>query len=113
MPSNKPIEERRRISRAVNKANKEIAIEMLESLDNSRLVMLDKALSRNEALTSTYGFPFGSMKVYKEGWYLTLEGTRSGFSIWAYDEDGTPVPARKPNDSQLNLLYEDSLTFND
>lgn len=105
--------DKRKMKQKTKQVNKEIAIDILQSLTPQQKVQLEKALDRNEALTSTFGLPFGTLRVYKEGWYLTCEGTRSQFSAWCSDNDGTLVPGRKPNERTLSFLYEDSLTFND
>jgi len=104
--------DKRKMKQKTRQVNKEIAIDILQSLTPNQKVQLEKVLDRNEALTSTFGLPFGTLRVYKEGWYLTCEGTRCQFSAWCSDNDGTLVPGRKPNERTLNFLYEDSLTFN-
>lgn len=47
----------------------------------------------------------------KEGWYITLQGTRCSFSVWADDNDGELVFHRKPNESKLHKLWEYDLHF--
>ena len=94
------------------KVNYDIAMEMLRSLSPGKKVQLDKMLSRNAALTSSYSCSAGTLRVYKQGWYLTLNATRSAFSVWMYDNDGEFVEARKPVESKLDFLYEQDLTFN-
>lgn len=103
-------QEMKRRTKAVNKS---IAYDMLDNLSPAKKAVLARALDRNEALTSTYAFPFGTLKVYKEGWLLECEGTRSGFSVWCFDNDGELIEGRKPADSKLNFLYKDSINFND
>lgn len=105
-------DQKRSARRAANRVNYEIAIDMLNNLSESKKVQLDKMLSRNEALTSSYSCSFGTLRVYKEGWYLTLQATRSQFSVWMYDNDGEFVEGRKPIESKLDFLYEQSLIFN-
>lgn len=104
--------EQKEMKRRGSKNNQELAYDMLEQLSPEKKIQLDKFLSRNEALTSTYGCSFGNLRVYKEGFYLTLEGTRSQFSVWYTDNDGELVEGRKPVESKLNFLYEDDLRFN-
>ena len=103
----------REAAKKTKQVNKELAIDMLKSLSDSKRAALSKALDRTSALTSTYAFPFGTLRIYKEGWYLTCEGTRSDFSVWFADNDGELVEGRKPSESKLSFLYEESLTFND
>lgn len=105
-------EDARNSKRIARKVNYDIAIDMLNSLSDSKKVQLDNMLSRNAALTSSYCCSFGTLRVYKQGWYLTLEATRSQFSVWMYDNDGEFVEGRKPIESKLDFLYEQSLIFN-
>ena len=110
---NKPLSaEQKEMRKASERNNQELAYDMLNQLSESKKIQLDKFLSRNEALTSTYGCSFGNLRVYKEGWYLTLDGTRSAFSVWYTDVDGELVEGRKPNESKLHFLYEQDLRFN-
>lgn len=104
--------EQKEMRKSGQKNNRELAYDMLEQLSDAKKAQLDKFLSRNEALTSTYGCSFGNLRIYKEGWYLTLDGTRSQFSVWYYDNDGELVEGRKPNESTLHFLYEEDLRFN-
>ena len=112
-PIRPEFEEQRKTSKAITRrVNYQLALDILNNLSESKKVQLDKMLSRNAALTSSYCCSFGTLRVYKEGFYLTLEATRSQFSVWVYDEDGELVEGRKPNESKLNFLYEQSLNFN-
>ena len=104
--------EQREMKKQTAKNNRELAYDMLENLSDAKKEQLDKFLSRNEALTSTYGCSFGNLRIYKEGFYLILDGTRSQFSVWYYDNDGELVEGRKPIESKLNFLYEEDLRFN-
>ena len=86
---------------------KEITMEMLSKLNGSKKDALIKALERNNSLTSTYGLSSCDMVIYKEGWYITLTGTRCSFSLFAYDRDGEiEIANRKPNESKLNKIYD-------
>ena len=105
--------DKQQMKKKTKAVNKQIAIDMLENLSPEKKVVLEKTLDRNEALTSTYALPFGNLRIYKEGWYLTCEGTRCQFSVWYFDNDGELVEGRKPAESKLNFLYEESLAFND
>lgn len=89
--------------------NNEIAMEMVSKLTGKKLMTLHKACERNMILTSTYGMGFAEMDVYKEGFYLTITGTRCKFSVYAEDRDGELVILdRKPNESKLHKLYTDN-----
>ena len=112
IPKKLPTPEQKEMRRKTTKTNQALAWDMLENLSDAKKVQLDKFLSRNEALTSTYGCAFGDLRIYKEGWYLTLDGTRSQFSVWYFDNDGDLVEGRKPNENKLSFLYEQDLNFN-
>lgn len=101
-------ESRRRVARV----NYSIAMDILENLSDAKKVQLDNMLSRNAALTSSYSCSSGDLRIYKEGFYLTLEATRSSFSVWVYDDDGELIEGRKPSESKLHFLYNQDLTFN-
>lgn len=90
-------------------SNKEIALEMLSNIPKSKKITLKKAVMRNWNFTSTYALPYGTMTVYKEGFYLQLEGTKCQFSVYAADDDGTLVVLKKkPAEKFLSRLYRDS-----
>ena len=94
--------------------NKSLVTDMLEALSNSKKAMLAKALERNCYLTSAYVLEHGTLRVYKEGWYLQLFGTKCTISVFFFDNDGVLVEAkRKPNENKLSFLYEESLHFNE
>lgn len=96
------------------KINKEIALEMLSQLPVNKINTLKNALNRNLILTSTYSLGQGALTIYKEGFYLTLDGTRARFSVFAFDNDGELVIAeRKPHETKLHKLYEDWLKFDE
>lgn len=79
---------------------------MLSEMPESKKETLRKACERNDYLTSFYGLSSNQViHVYKEGWYLQLDGTRCSFKVWAYDNDGEFVFARKPKESKLHKLY--------
>lgn len=86
--------------------NKEITIDIIRTLPQNKMEVLKKALYRNYLLTTTWELPSANLQVYKEGFYLTLLGTRCSFSAWVYDMDGELVHGRKPKN--LTLLYEDN-----
>lgn len=60
----------------MNKVNKEIAKEIIELVikDDKRKATLEKALERNFMLTSSYNMEELTLEIYKEGFYLILEG---------------------------------------
>ena len=92
---------------------KDIAIRTLEEMPESKKHVLLNALERNFELTSSWLLEHGTLTCYKEGWYITLQGTRCSFSVWAYDNDGELVFHRKPNESKLNKLWEYDLHFDE
>ena len=51
------------------------------------------------------------MHIYKEGFCLELFGTRCRFAVWADDDDSEFIFKRKPKESTLNKIYEQSLRF--
>lgn len=89
-------------------ANEEIALEMLKKLPEKKRATLVKAMERNFILTSEYYLSCGHMTVYKEGFYLELEGCRCKFAVYAKDNDGElEIMERKPNESKLNKIWKD------
>lgn len=91
----------------------DFAVDMMKAMPPDKKAVLKKALLRNFALTSAFILENGIMHVYKEGWYLELCGTRSGFKAWAYDNDGEFVFGRKPFDKKLHKLHDKWLHFNE
>ena len=87
--------------------NEEIMRDMLNNMPESKKTTLSKALDRNLVLTSSRVLAFATLTVYKEGWLLTLEGTRCGFKVFARDNDGEFEFIRKPNDNKLHKLYDE------
>lgn len=87
--------------------NKEIAREMLDRLSDQKKKVLDAALRRNAILTSDYGLENATLNVYKEGFYLVLEGCRSRFAVWYADNDGELIEGRKPQENKLHKLYSE------
>ncbi len=80
-----------------SKINYEIAAQMMKEMPESKKEVLRKALDRNFILTSSRVLCFGKITIYKEGWYLELEGTRCSFSVFAKDNDGEFEFTRKPS----------------
>lgn len=87
--------------------NKALAKEMLNKMSQVKRTAYHNAVRRNLILTSSYDLEDVTMTVYKEGWYLVLEGCRSKFAIWYNDEDGELVEGRKPVERKLHKLYTD------
>ena len=65
--------------------NYEIALDMINGMPEEKKKALRKSLERNWILTSSYIMESGYMVIYKEGFYLILNGTRCSFSVFAYD----------------------------
>lgn len=91
----------------------EFAVDILCNMPKSKKEVLRRALDRNQILTSVRIMEFGKIHVYKEGFYLVLEGTRCGFRVWAGDNDSSFVFGRKPIDKKLHLLHKTSLHFDE
>ena len=91
---------------------KDFALMLLEAMPEEKKESLRNALNRNSYFTSAWTLEHGTLTVYKEGWYIELNGCQSGFKVFIldndrFDETGT-VPfkvIRKPVDSKLNPLY--------
>ena len=86
---------------------------ILDSMPDDKKKVLVNACGRNNILTSAFVLEFGKLTTYKEGWYVELKGTRSGFKVWAFDNDGELVFGRKPNDSKLHKLWSEDLHFSE
>lgn len=97
----------------MEKVNYEIAMDMLKNMPEKKKEVLKKALERNYNLTSSWALGLGTMTIYKEGFLLSLEGTRCSFSVFAFDNDGELEFARKPNESRLNKLYKDDINLSE
>ena len=93
----------------MKKVNRDIMQEMIHTMPEPKKMVLSKALDRNEILTSARVLSSVTMKVYREGWYLQMDGTRCSVGVWCFDRDGELVHGRKPREASLHLLYEDWL----
>ncbi len=93
--------------------NEEIIREMISDMPENKKELLGKALDRNLHLTSVRVMSFGKLRIYKEGFYLILEGTRCKFSVYARDNDGDLVFTRKPSEDKIHLLYTDNVRFSE
>lgn len=91
---------------SLDKINKEIAFDIVHKLEGKKRTTFLKTLDRNVRLTSVWSLEELTMIIYKEGFYVTFEGCRCKFSVFAYDRDGEfEIAERKPNDSKLHPLY--------
>jgi len=102
-----------RMRKMKNNINYEIALDMINGMPEEKKKALRKSLERNWILTSSYIMESGYMVIYKEGFYLILNGTRCSFSVFAYDKDGEFEFARKPHENRLNKIYDDYLKFSE
>lgn len=91
----------------MDKNNMELVMDILHNLPNTKKEVLGKALTRNCILTSVYVLSSCTLYVYKEGFYVELEGTRAAFRIWVADNDGELVYGRKPAEKTLHHLYNE------
>lgn len=89
------------------KINKELTMDILRQMPDSKKAVLGRALYRNQILTSAYVLSSCTLTVYKEGWLVQLEGTRASFSVFAKDNDGEFEFIRKPREEKLHKLYSD------
>lgn len=80
---------------------------MLKEMPEAKKQSLRNASRRNGLLTSEYSLEHIYLRIYKEGWYLTMEGCRCQFAVWAFDNDGEFVFGRKPSESKLHHLWSD------
>ena len=94
----------------------EFTVMLLEAMPEDKKNVLRNALDRNLHFTSARTLEHGKITVYKEGWYVELEGCQSGFKVFVLDNDrfddvgDTPFKViRKPVDSKLNKLYDEPL----
>lgn len=94
-------------------SQKEFALDILRQMPTEKKALLKKCLERNCILTSSYIMESGEITVYKEGWYIVLNGTRCKFSVWAYDNDGEFVFGRKPIEAKLHKIYSEFLKFSE
>jgi len=93
--------------------SEKFALWILDSMPDEKKKVLANACARNLHFTSAFVLEFGKITTYKEGWYVELTGTRSGFKVWAGDNDGVLVFGRKPVASKLHEIWHDSLHFNE
>ena len=91
----------------------DFALWILDSMPDEKKKVLVNACGRNCIFTSAFILEMGTITTYKEGWYVELEGVRSGFKVWAWDNDGVFVFGRKPVKSKLHELHHASLHFSE
>lgn len=92
----------------MKKVNKDMVKTILNEMPDEKKAVLRKALERNMILTSARVMSWAELEIYKQGFYLKLDGTRCKFNVWADDNDGELVFRRKPNSDKLDLIYTDS-----
>ena len=96
---------------------KQIAYEMtwriLDEMPTCKKEVLEKALDRNLILTSSWVLSSCTLRTYKEGWLIKMEGTRCSFTVFAHDNDGDLIFTRKPNEDTLHFLHEDWFSPNE
>jgi hypothetical protein len=85
----------------LNKNNIELIKEFTKIIPDK----VEKFVNREIALTSN-NTAWVSMEVYKEGFYLIIEGTRNKAAQWFTDDDGELIAERKPNKNKLNIIYK-------
>lgn len=80
--------------------------DLLREMPEDKKQVLRNACYRNLILTSYYGLDNQSVRVYKEGWYIEMEGCRCRFAMWVGDNDGDfTYGNRKPREDKLSYLY--------
>ena len=87
--------------------NREMIRMIMNEMPEQKKQQYKNACVRNGLLTSSYNLPWASIRVYKEGWYVEFEGTRSRFAVFAKDNDGEIEIIRKPNENKLHFIYAD------
>ena len=98
------------------KFNNDFTKEMLMQMPAEKKEQLHKAMQRGFYFTTYAGLDYQTVEVYKEGWYIILEGCQTAFKMWVGDDDGCFVYGkRKPNKNKLSLLhrYSTDLTEKD
>lgn len=73
--------------------------------DENKSKTLNNAVDRNFILTSENSLPYCTLEIYKQGYYLILEGTRCNFKVFVEDKDSDLKIKRKPNKNKLDLIY--------
>lgn len=89
------------------------ALELFRMMPDNKKSSLHNALSRNLEFTTSWGLELGELRAYENGVYITLQGTRCSFSVYAELVNGKPVFKRKPPESKLSLKFRSGLLFDD
>jgi len=79
---------------------------MFDVLPDSKKKVFENACYRNYLLTSWTGLGFSRLHIYKEGFYLEMDGTRSRFTVFTKDNDGELEVMKKPNEDKLHKIWE-------
>lgn len=87
------------------------ALELFRMMPDNKKSSLHNALSRNLEFTTSWGLELGELRAYENGVYITLQGTRCSFSVYAELVNGKPVFKRKPPESKLSLKFGSGLLF--
>lgn len=82
------------------------ALELFRMMPDNKKSSLHNALSRNLEFTTSWGLELGELRAYQNGVYITLQGTRCSFSVYAELVNGKPVFKRQPPESKLSLKSE-------
>ena len=99
-------------SESTRKFNKTFTMDMLRAMPEEKNKVLINALTRNDILTSFWGLGNQVVEVYKEGWYINMEGCRCSFAMWVEDNDGEFVfGKRKPKNIHLLYRYDPDIDF--
>ena len=59
------------------------ALELFRMMPDNKKSALHNALSRNLEFTTSWGLELGELRAYENGVYITLQGTRCSFSVYA------------------------------
>lgn len=92
----------------MSNVNKELAFIGLKGMSDEKKQVLHNALIRNSILTSCPVLENCFATIYIEGWYFQFKGVRSSFNVYFADNDGEMVQMRKPHESKLHKIYDDS-----
>lgn len=84
---------------------KQIALAVLKTMPVKNITTLRNALNRNFSITSSYILERACITEYKEGWYIELNGIRSGFKVF-YDNKKKQI-TRKPNENKLHRIHSE------
>lgn len=95
-----------------SKVYKDIILDILDNMSESRKKTFRQALDRSEQIIGYRGFKKVDVIMYKQGFYITFESPATTFAVWAWDDDGDLIIDRKPNDKSLDFLHKiDNIPF--